>query len=312
MTEDLELLRCYAAERSEAAFTELTRRNVDLVYSAALRLVRGDAQSAQDVTQQVFTELARQAQRLAGHPALIGWLYTTTRLMALRAIRTEQRRQAREQEAHEMNALLQDQDGESDWSRLGPLLEDAMHELDERDRHAVLLRFFQNKTLAEVGGALNLNENAARMRVERALEKLRTRLARRGVTTTAAALAAVVSANAVQAAPAGFVATLSGAALAASAVPAAALTSTTQIIAMTTLQKTVIATALAFAVGTGLYTVHNSARLNARIQALQQEQAPLAARIQQLEQERSQASDQVTALSEENARLKSGRSQTRC
>ena len=95
----------------------------------------------------------------------------------------------------------------ADWSQLRPVIEDAMHELDEKDRHAVLLRFFQNKTLNEVGAALNLTENAARMRVERALDKLRGKLARRGVTTTAAALAAVVSANAVQAAPAGFAAT---------------------------------------------------------------------------------------------------------
>ena len=84
MSEDLELLSRYASEQSEAAFAEFTRRNVDLVYSAALRLVRGDVHSAQDVTQQVFIEVARQAKRLTRHPALVGWLYTTTRLMALR------------------------------------------------------------------------------------------------------------------------------------------------------------------------------------------------------------------------------------
>ena len=159
------------------------------------------------MTQQVFAEVARQAKRFARHPALVGWLYTTTRLMALRANRTEQRRQAREQEAYAMNELLQDDSPESDWNQLRPVLEDAMHELDDKDRHAVLLRFFQNRTLDEVGVALNLYENAARMRVERALDKLRGKLARRGITATAAALAALISANAVQAAPAGFAAT---------------------------------------------------------------------------------------------------------
>src|ERR1035438_2077339 len=100
MTEDAELLSRYATERSEVAFAELTRRHVDLVYSAALRLVNGNVHSAQDVTQQVFTALARQAKRLARHPALVGWLYTTARRMALRVNRTEQRRTAREQEAN--------------------------------------------------------------------------------------------------------------------------------------------------------------------------------------------------------------------
>ena len=95
MTEDSELLRRYALEGSEAAFAEVTRRHVDLVYSAALRLVKGHVHMAQDVTQQVFAELARQAKHLERHPALVGWLYTTTRLTALRVIRTEQRRKVR-------------------------------------------------------------------------------------------------------------------------------------------------------------------------------------------------------------------------
>jgi len=305
MTEDLELLRRYAAEQSEAAFAELTRRHVDLVYSAALRLVHGDVASAQDVTQQVFTEVARQAKRLARHPALVGWLYTTTRLMALRVNRTEQRRKAREQETNTMNELLHDDASSSDWDQLHPVLEDAMHELDDKDRHAILLRFFQNKTLNQVGATLNLTENAARMRVDRALDKLHRILARRGITTTGAALAAAVSANAVQAAPAAFAASISGAAIAASAAHASTLILATQTMAMTTLQKTIVAAALAAAVGTGIYAVHRGSQLKAQIQTLQQEQAPLIAQIQQLQQERTRASNQVVALSEENAQLKS-------
>ena len=306
MTEDAQLLSRYAAEGSEAAFAELTRRHVDLVYSAALRLVNGDVHSAQDVAQQVFTELARQAKRLARHPALVGWLYTTTRLMALRVNRTEQRRTAREQEANTMNELLHDDTPAADWSRLSPVIEDALHELSEQDRHAILLRFFQNKSLNEVGAGLNLTENAARMRVERALDKLRGRLARRGITTTAAALGAVVSAHAVQSAPAGFAATISTAAIAGSALHVSTLIATTKTIAMTTLRKTLVASALALAAGTGIYAVHQSSQLHGQIQALQQERAPLAAQIQLLEQEHNQATNQLAALKEENARLKSG------
>src|SRR6266498_2638078 len=129
MNEDAELLRQYATDRSEAAFTELIRRQVNLVYSAALRLMNGDVHRAQDVTQQVFSELARQAKRLTRHPALAGWLYTTTRLMALRATRTEQRRAAREQEANIMNELLRETAPDADWDQFRPVLEDAMHGL---------------------------------------------------------------------------------------------------------------------------------------------------------------------------------------
>ena len=262
------------------------------------------------MTQQVFTEVARQAKRLARHPALVGWLYTTTRLMALRMHRTEQRRQAREQEANMMNQLLHDDSPPADWNRLRPVIEDAMHELDDEDRHAVLLRFFQNKSLNEVGAALNLTENAARMRVDRALDKLRGKLARHGITTTAAALAAVVAANAVQAAPAGLVATISAAAIAGSAVQASTLIAATKTIAMTTLQKTIVAAALAAAVGTGIYAVHQGAQLRGQIQSLQEQQAPLTAQIQQLQQERDQASNQLAGLRDENARLKSGSNTT--
>jgi len=262
------------------------------------------------VTQQVFTEVARQAKRLARHPALVGWLYTTTRLMASRMNRTEQRRQAREQEANMMNQLLHDDTPPVDWNRLRPVIEDAMHELDDRDRHAVLLRYFQNKTLNEVGAALNLTENAARMRVDRALDKLRGKLARHGITTTAAALAAVVAANAVQAAPAGLAATISAAAVAGSAVQASTLIVATKTIAMTTLQKTIVTAALAAAVGTGIYAVHQGAQLRGQLRSLEEQQAPMTAQIQQLQQERGQTAGQLAALREENARLKSGSNTT--
>jgi RNA polymerase sigma factor (sigma-70 family) len=217
MSEDAELLRRYTAERSEPAFAELVGRHVDLVYSAALRLVNGDAHCAQDLAQQVFSELARQARTLARHPALVGWLYTTTRQMAWRMMRSEQRRAAREKMAHTMNELLRQPAADPDWEHLRPVLDDAMHELNRADRIAVLLRFFKNKSLREVGLELGLTENAARMRVERALEKLRLGLARKGVTSTAAALALALSGNAVNSAPASFAAALAGASLAGAA-----------------------------------------------------------------------------------------------
>jgi RNA polymerase sigma factor (sigma-70 family) len=276
MSEDAELLRRYAVEHSETAFTELIRRHVDLVYSAALRLVNGDAHRAQDVTQQVFTEFARQAKRLMGHPAPIGWLYTTTRLAALRIIRTEQRRNAREQEAITMNELIRDPGPEPDWDHVRPVLEHAMHELGEKDRHAVLLRFFQNKSLKEVGMALGMGENAARMRVDRALEKLRAKLVRRGITTTATALSAVISVNAVQVAPTGLAATLSGASLAGAATGTGTTLTLSKLMIMTKLQAAIIGAIVVAGVATTLVVQHQ-AKLREVNQSLHQQIGQLKA-----------------------------------
>ena len=304
MTDDTSLLGRYAADRSEEAFAELTSRYVGLVYSAAVRLMHGDVQSAQDVTQQVFTELARGADRLARHPALEGWLYTTTRLTALKLNRTDQRRKAREQKATMMNELLQDDGPPADWSQLSPVIEEAMHELNEEDRHAILLRFFQNKSLNEVGARLNLTDNAARMRVTRALDRLRSALHRRGIATTAAALAAAVSAHAVQTVPAGLAATISPAAVAGGAVHAASQITTT--LAMTTLQKTLVAATLMLAAGTGIFALHQRSQFQEQVQTLRQEEAPLNAQVAQLRSDRDKADQRVAALEQENERLKSG------
>jgi RNA polymerase sigma factor (sigma-70 family) len=306
MTEDVQLLDQYAADRSETAFAEFTQRHIDLVYSAALRVVNGDVHSAEDVTQQVFTEVARQAKGLVQHPALVGWLYTATRNMALRMNRTEHRRKAREQEANTMNEILHDDSPAMDWARLGPVLEDVMHELDEKDRHAVLLRFFQNKPLKEVGAALNLNENAARMRVERALDKLRGKLASRGISTTAGVLAAAMVANAVEAAPVGLAATVSASAVAGAAVHLSTAITATKAITMTAIQKSIVAAALTVAVGSGVFAFHQGSQMHEQIQVLEQQRAPLAEQLQQLERERNDATNQLAALKEENARLKSG------
>ena len=200
MTDDAELLRRYAKDQSEDAFAELVGRHLNLVYAAALRLVGGDAHRAKDVAQQVFTALARQADPLSRHASLIGWLYTCTRYTAAKIVRTEQRRQKHEQEAQTMHELLASEVPEAGWDRLRPVLDDVMGELDARDREAVLLRFFESQPFGHIGAVLRLTEDAARMRVERALERMRLRLTRRGFTSTSVALAAIsLSASAIDA-----------------------------------------------------------------------------------------------------------------
>jgi RNA polymerase sigma factor (sigma-70 family) len=212
-----ELLRRYVEDRSQEAFTELVRGNLALVYSAALRQLDGDSHRAQEAAQAVFTDLARKAPSLSRHTALTGWLYTSTHFAAAKLRRTEQRRQALEREASIMNELTATADSAANWEKLRPVLDGVMHELNARDREAVLLRYFEQRSFAEVGDHLGLGENAARMSVERALDKLSGLLARRGVRSTAAALALALTGELGAAAPAGLVTTISTGALAAAA-----------------------------------------------------------------------------------------------
>ena len=175
MNDDPALLRRYAEEGSEAAFTELVGRHVDLVSGAALRRT-GDPHGAADVAQQVFTNLARNARKLSRHSVLAAWLHTATRNAALNLMISEQRRQVRESEALALDAA----GGTApDWDRLKPLLDAAIDEVPENDRAAVVLRFLQRRPFAEIGVALRTTEDAARMRTDRALDKLRMALARR-------------------------------------------------------------------------------------------------------------------------------------
>jgi len=272
MLDDRQLLRRYADDGSEAAFGELVGRHLNLVYSAALRRAGGDTHLAQDVAQLVFTDLARKARSLPEGVVLAGWLHRATRYAAAQLLRTERRRVAREQEAVAMNTLASETP--LDWAQIRPLLDEALDELGADDRDALILRFFEQRSLAEVGQALGANEDAARKRVTRALEKLRADLVRRGITTTAATLSAAISVNAVQSAPVGLAATLSTTAIAGTSLTAAAATAT-KTIAMTTLQKTLVTATIAAAVGTGIYEARRASHLQNEIQVLRQEQTAM-------------------------------------
>lgn len=210
--DDQTLLRQYTEQHSEAAFAALVSRHVNKVYSVAWRRT-GNVHAAEEITQAVFVLLARKSSRLAGNVVLAGWLYEAARLTAVTYIRGEIRRSRREQEAH-MQSTLNDGDDSSRsaedpvWSRIAPLLDDAMARLSEADRHAIVLRYFDGKTLGEVGTALGASEDAAKKRVSRAVEKLRRVFTQRGVTMTTAALAAAISENSVQAAPLGLAAAI--------------------------------------------------------------------------------------------------------
>jgi RNA polymerase sigma factor (sigma-70 family) len=214
MVDDVELLRRYAENNSEEAFAEFVRRHLPLVYSVALRRVGGDAHLAQDVSQSVFTDLARKAPALSRRTALTGWLFTSTRFAAAEAVRRDRRRRAHEQEAMNMHEIHLEPVSETDWDQLRPALDGLINELGETDREALLLRFFDGRSFSDVGAKLRMSENTARMRVERALEKLRLRLDRRGFKSTAAALSSVLANQTSVAMPSGLAASVTGSALA--------------------------------------------------------------------------------------------------
>ncbi|MBE0544354.1 MAG: sigma-70 family RNA polymerase sigma factor [Verrucomicrobia bacterium] len=299
---DTQMLRAYAEHRSEPAFAELVRRHVDFVYSAARRMVC-DSHLAQDVTQAVFVALARNAAQLTDRQVLSGWLHRTAQNIAAQTVRSEVRRRAREQEAAAMNELLS---AEPDivWEHIAPHLDAALGELNEGDRDALLLRYFECKSAREMAQILGLTDEAAQKRVSRAVDRLREFFSKRGVTVGASGLAVVISANAVQAAPASLMLTISTAAvLTGTTLTTTATVTATKAIAMTALQKTIVTATIAVLAGAGIYEARQASQLRDEVQSLQQQKAPLTEQIRKFEQEQEEAARQLAALRDDNERL---------
>jgi len=208
---DSELLRQYVHQDSDAAFAALQARHANLVFSVALRRT-GSPQAAQEISQAVFTILAKKARKLGEKTLLSGWLYHAARLTALNFRRDEIRRARREQEAY-MQSLTRETESEI-WPQIAPLLEDAMARLSEKDRDAIVLRYFEGKSFAEIARAAGATENVARQRVHHALEKLHSYFAKRGVVSSASVLGSAIATFSVQAAPPELLQSLAGAALA--------------------------------------------------------------------------------------------------
>lgn len=284
MTDPRQLLADYVASGSETAFRDLVASYVDLVYSAAIRLVNGDTHLAEDVAQTVFADLAKLARTLPRDVMLGGWLHRHTCFVASKVLRTERRRQERERQAVAMNTL--EDHSAANLATLTPVLDEAVNQLSAEDRAAILLRFFEQKDFRSVGESLGSTEEAARKRVDRALEKLQGLLKVRGVTLSGTALASVLAAHSVSAAPVGFAVAASSFALASAATGAGTTLTILEIMSMTKLKVAVITTVVAAGVAIPWVLQH-------------QTQTKLAEANDALRQQKQQ-SEQLAA---ENARL---------
>jgi RNA polymerase sigma factor (sigma-70 family) len=284
MTDSQRLLNEFAKNGSDAAFTDLVTRYTDLVYSAAVRLVDGDAQAAQDVTQTVFLDLAKMAGKLSCEVMLGGWLHRHTCYVAATMVRGERRRHSRERQAAQMNSLPDD--SKAGLAQVAPILDEAINQLGTEDRAAIVLRFFEQSDFRTVGETLGINENAARMRVTRALEKLHLLLRNRGVSFSTAALGTVLATGAVTAAPAGMAASFAATALGSHAAGSAQALTILKIITMTNLKAGIVGAVVMAGVATPLM-------LHYRAQPDLREKDTLL----------QQQNDELALLAAENARL---------
>jgi len=267
-------------------------RHIDLVYSVALRVAGGDSHLAQDVTQTVFLDLARKAASLPQDAVLAGWLHRHTWFTAAKMVRTERRRQTREETAMEMRAL--DDNTGSPWELIAPHLDEGLNQLSASDRDAIVLRFFKQQDFRVIGAALGVSEDTAQKRVSRALEKLRSLLSKRGATLTATALASALTAEAVAAAPAGLAISVTATALAGAATIGTGLSlASIETIAMTKLQVGVVGVILIAGLATPLLLQHQAlSRMREENNRLREETLSL-----------QQQAAQTTQLAAENQRL---------
>ncbi|ACB75527.1 RNA polymerase sigma factor [Opitutus terrae] len=278
MNDDASLLHAFATKRDEAAFRQLVGQRIGFVYAVALRRLN-DPHLAQEATQSVFIALARKAARVAQNPSVMGWLHRCCCYETHNLMRAQINRAAREQEAHQRGTTTAPSPSGHRWEEIETVLDDALSELAEPDRSAILARYFSNQSFAEIGTASGRTENAARMRVERALSKLREQLQRRGFDSTAAVLAGLLPSSASALVPSGLSTTIADAAL--------STVGTTSLLAVfvATMSTTKITATLAAVAGLGIigYQIHQTNVLAGELGSLRAEHARATETVRALE-----------------------------
>jgi RNA polymerase sigma factor (sigma-70 family) len=251
----------------------------------------------------VFVDLARQAMSLAPDTILSAWLYQVARRTAIDVIRRESRRQIREQVAQELTAMNAP---DTDWTQIEPLLEEGMDSLEEKERTALLLRYFQSKSLSEVGEALGINEDAARKRISRSVERLREFFVRRGVSVGSVTLTTTITINAIQAAPAALGPVVISAALVSGTTITISATAISKIVAMTTIQKALAAATLV-AAAAGVYEAREASNARGQLVAVEQQGNSLSNKVEELTRAREELSGKLASIEQE--KTKSGGSE---
>lgn len=293
---DAELLAEWIAHRSQAAFALLVRRHISLVHSAARRQVN-DPHLAEEITQAVFVLLASKAESLGRNVVLAGWLCRTAHFVARDKQRSERRRKQREHLAARMETNS-DPAADAVWQQLAPHLDEAVAQLGEADRAAIVLRFYEQRPLDQIGITFGVGADAAQKRVARALDKLRAIFTGKGVSLTAPAMASAITANAVQIAPAGLAAQVSAGAI----VAGTSVTATT-LLSMSVLHKTIISVTVAAAVGTATHQTMQASANRHEARAMREANSIRQKQIQLLASERDKAADRLAKLGLENKLL---------
>ena len=160
---DFELLKRFARQAYQSAFAEVVRRHLDLVFATALRKT-GDHGAAQEIAQNVFAALGRKAWQFGPDDSLPAWLHKTTLFESNTWLRGELRRRRREETAAELGTTMKTTDEQPAFNALVPLLDEALLSLREKDRTALLLRFYESQSLRDVGATLGVREDAAQTR----------------------------------------------------------------------------------------------------------------------------------------------------
>jgi RNA polymerase sigma factor (sigma-70 family) len=283
-SESRKLLQDFADTASETAFRELVSRYTNLVYSVAIRFVDGDIQLAQEVTQTVFIDLARLARKIRRDAPVGAWLHRHACYVSSNLLRAERRRRSRERQAVEMENLRYS--SESAYDQVAPIVDQAINQLNEGDRKVIVLRFFEQTSFRVIGQAVGISEDAARLRVTRALEKLHFLLKKRGVAVPGAALATVLATSAVMTAPSGLAASISTTALVKVLAGNSPGMTIFKLLIMSKLKATIVGAVIIAGVAIPV-TVHKQAQ----------------AKIRDRDALLQQQSDQLSALQDENARL---------
>ena len=286
---DAELLAEWIAHRSQPAFALLVRRHISLVHSAARRQL-DDPHLAEEVTQAVFVLLASKAESLGRHVVLPGWLCRVAHLVARDKQKSERRRQQREQLAARMQTDSDPAAGDA-WHQLAPHLDEAVAQLSEADRAAIVLRFYEQCPLEQIGSVFGVGADAAQKRVARALEKLRSIFTGKGVSLSTSAVAHAIAANAVQTAPAGLAVQVS-----AGAIVAGTSATTATLLSMSALHKTIIGVTLAATVGTATHQTLQASANRIEAQAIKERNSMREGQIQRQVSENEEAARRLAAL----------------